>query len=89
MNDHEKILTHYGFPNQLDKLVEELNELITEVINIEHTPESYDLIRSEIADVKNLIEQLEPTFDSLAFGECKTVKQWQEFKLKRTIERMK
>ena len=51
----QRIIRHYGYDNQLGKLVEELRELeqviLYEASNIEH-------LKEEIADVLNLIEQI-------------------------------
>lgn len=49
------IINHYGYKNQLLKLVEELREL--EQVIIYH-PEDEEHLIEEIADVKNLIEQI-------------------------------
>jgi NTP pyrophosphatase (non-canonical NTP hydrolase) len=86
MNDHEKILKHYGVYHQMEKCVEEMVELTEE---IQKTPANFDAIRSEIADVKNVLIQLETYFDNHVRPGEKTIKQWQEFKLKRTLKRMK
>lgn len=75
----QSIIEHYGYENQLKKLVEELRELEQAVI-YEHPDEH---IKEEIADVLNLIEQITH------------YKHWESdiykikyFKIQRQIERM-
>ena len=50
-----KIIEHYGYKHQLNKLIEELRELEAVIIN---EPDNTDHIQEEIADVLNLIEQI-------------------------------
>ncbi len=51
----QKIIEHYGYENQLLKLVEELRELEAVIIN---DPTNEDHLQEEMADVLNLIEQI-------------------------------
>ena len=50
----QTIIRHYGYENQLEKLIEELREL-EEAILYKQDSES---IKEEMADVLNLIEQI-------------------------------
>lgn len=60
-----QIINHYGFDNQLDQLIEECGELIVSIsknkryISSENCLAYYENVVEELADVKNLIEQLE------------------------------
>ena len=86
MNLHEKILEHYGIDHQIAKCIEESEELIEELF----FGDDHDAIRSEIADLKNILKQMEIHFDKSVDEEEdeKSTEQWQAFKLNRTHERM-
>lgn len=76
----QKIIEHYGYENQLLKLVEELRELETVIIN---DPTNEDHIQEEMADVINLLEQIiihKDWFDS--------VRLIKEFKINRQLTRI-
>ena len=75
----KEIINHYGFDNQLDQLIEECGELIVSIaknkrytfadvsfVNI--SKDRYDNLIEELADVKNLIEQLELEYDYVKEG---------------------
>lgn len=51
----QQIIKHYGYKNQLHKLVEELQELEDVIIN---EPANEDHLQEEMADVINLLEQI-------------------------------
>lgn len=76
----QRIIRHYGYENQLSKLVEELRELeqviLYESSNIEH-------LKEEIADVLNLIEQI---VDYQGWNE--DVEEIKEYKIRRQIGRI-
>ena len=76
----QQIIEHYGYENQLKKLVEELRELEQAVI-YEHPDEH---IKEEIADVLNLIEQI--THYKHWEADIYKVKY---FKIQRQLERIK
>ena len=76
----QRIIRHYGYDNQLGKLVEELRELeqviLYESSNIEH-------LKEEIADVLNLIEQI---VDYQGWND--DVEEIKEYKIRRQIGRI-
>lgn len=69
-----EIINHYGFDHQLERLMEECGELIVAIAKnkryafsdtcIDH----YENLVEELADVKNLIEQLEIDNDYVREG---------------------
>ena len=76
----QKIIKHYGYENQLNKLVEELRELETVIIN---DPTNEDHIQEEMADVINLLEQIithKDWFDNISLIK--------EFKINRQLKRI-
>ena len=70
----KKIIDHYGFDNQSDQLIEECGELIVSISKnkryslSESCIDYYDNLIEELADVKNLIEQLELKNDYVRQG---------------------
>ena len=76
-----KIFAHYGYRNQLHKLVEELRELETVIL---YDTENVEHIQEEMADVLNLIEQFMYGNQNW-FGKILDI---EEFKVKRQIERI-
>lgn len=74
------IIEHYGYENQLKKLIEELREL--EEVIIYH-PEDEKHLKEEMADVLNLIEQI--TLFKKWRADVNNVKQW---KIRRQIKRI-
>ena len=76
----QRIIRHYGYDNQLGKLVEELRELeqviLYEASNVEH-------LKEEIADVLNLIEQI---VDYQGWND--DIEEIKEYKIRRQIGRM-
>lgn len=86
-----QIIKHYGFENQLNQLTEECGELIVAIAKLKRygfTEDSigvaYSLV-GELADVKNLIEQLELKSKIVAEGIEKT----KEYKVDRELDRIK
>lgn len=85
-----KIIEHHGFENQLDQLIEESGELIVAIAKnkrysfsdtcIDH----YENLVEELADVKNLIEQIELQSPYIKEGIEVMIKH----KTEREIERM-
>ena len=76
----QKIIKHYGYENQLNKLVEELRELETVIIN---DPTNEDHIQEEMADVINLLGQIithKDWFDNISLIK--------EFKINRQLKRI-
>lgn len=70
----KEIIDHYGFDNQLDQLMEECGELIVSIAKSKRYESAdvcvdhYDNLIEELADVKNLIEQLELADDYTGQG---------------------
>ena len=58
-SDAVKILDFYGDKNQLGKAIEEVSELTIELVTFLMTGKIPDNLISEIADVKNMILQVE------------------------------
>lgn len=79
--EHQKIIEHYGYEHQLQKLVEELRELESVILydtdNIEH-------IKEEMADVLNLINQI-----MIYKGWHMDIFDIEVFKVNRQLERIK
>lgn len=85
-----KIINHYGFENQLNQLIEECGELIVAIVKLKRygfTEDSigvaYSLV-GELADVKNLIEQLELKNKTVAEG----IERMRDYKVDRELERI-
>ena len=83
----EKIITFYGVHKQQNQLVEECAELIVAIQKQQRYdfPSISDSVIEEMADVKNLIEQLELYRHHVA-RDVKTIK---ENKIDRELERIK
>lgn len=86
-----KIIDHYGMDKQLDQLIEESSELIKAICKYKRHGRGdstidllIDLIE-ELADVKNLIEQIELDSDYIKDG----IKQLKEYKIDRELQRIK
>lgn len=84
------IINHYGFENQLNQLTEECGELIVAIAKLKRygfTDDSigvaYSLV-GELADVKNLIEQLELKNKIVAEG----ISRMKEYKVGRELDRI-
>lgn len=71
-----EIIQHYGVKNQVDKCVEELDELI---VALKHN--DIEAIEEEVADVEVMLEQIKHIFkiDELDLDT------WKEYKLNRTL----
>lgn len=78
-NMQQNIISHYGYENQLKKLVEELRELQDAIIY--ENNESH--IQEEMADVLNLIEQI---IEFKQWNENIYSRKW--FKVKRQLKRI-
>lgn len=79
-----QIVEHFGKENQEEKLLEELEELKSELkINIEENTVTENTI-SEMADVHILIAQL-----LIKYDKQEEYNEAVEYKLKRTIQRIK
>lgn len=76
----QQIIKHYGYKNQLKKLIEELREL-EEVILYHSYDEEH--IKEEMADVLNLIEQI-----SVFQGWSEEINEIKEFKINRQLDRI-
>ena len=76
-----EILEHYGFEAQQEKLVEECEELIEAAQG-----EDYDSFIEELADVSIMIAQM---CISLEPEQYEQYEKMLEFKIERTIERIK
>jgi NTP pyrophosphatase (non-canonical NTP hydrolase) len=74
------IINHYGYENQLKKLIEELREL-EEVILYHRYDDEH--IKEEMADVLNLIEQI-----SVFQGWSEDINEIKEFKISRQLDRI-
>ena len=81
-----KIFNHYGLDHQLEKLEEECLELALGILHRDKPGnENFRNIVEEMADVKNLIEQIElenPYFE-------RGIRIWTDYKTDREIERIK
>ena len=82
VGEQVRIFKHYGYENQLHKLVEEMRELEAAIIN---EPDNKEHIQEEMADVLNLIDQFMYCCPQWAINVYKI----KEFKIKRQIERIK
>lgn len=88
---HKKVITHYGGKAQLNKALEELEELRDELkifkkngFNLASILKSKENIISELADVKNMLEQIE-----IMIGIKKSeVELKQDEKMERTLQRI-
>lgn len=86
----KQIFNHYGLDLQLDQLVEECSEVIQAACKYKrrcrdlNNPRILGSLIEEIADVKNLIEQLELSDDYIA----RRVEELKESKVKRQIKRI-
>lgn len=61
MNLKEKqqaIFNHYGLPNQVEKAIEELTELIEELKTFNAGEGNLKELTGEIADVENMLDQI-------------------------------
>ena len=76
-----KIFAHYGYENQLEKLVEEMRELEQVIL---HDTDNIEHLQEEMADVLTLIEQ----FMYCCEGWTRKIYEIQDFKVKRQIKRM-
>jgi NTP pyrophosphatase (non-canonical NTP hydrolase) len=63
MNIYEAVIEKYGVPSQLWKTIEELRELTVEVERWIRRDGDREALIHEIADVKNMLKQLEIMFD--------------------------
>lgn len=79
-----KIVKHYGAKHQMEKAIEECQELIEEIKPAIDGLGFVENIVDEIADVEVMINQLKIIFD--CFGE---VEERIEYKINRQLERMK
>lgn len=59
---YARAIAHFGITKQLAKAEEELLELLTELVKKRNGALNDDAIRSEIADVANMCEQLRLIF---------------------------
>ena len=83
ISTHKRVLSNYGTLAQVEKLKEELLELITEVdYFLEHEQVTINLVY-EISDVINVLSQA-----IIAFGFKDRVKEITKEKMDRTVKRM-
>ncbi len=81
------IIEHYGFEHQLDKLVEECAELIQARMKAKSGSENidrFDNVIEEIADIKNIISQMELHWPYMKEG----VMAFTKYKMSREIGRI-
>lgn len=89
MNYGEKTLEHFGFGDRLNKLVEEMAELLVEITHYQKSndpdikDDHFANMLEEVADVKNVLSAIEVAFESIYPGKLAKV---QEFKQNRTLE---
>ncbi|MBQ2395931.1 MAG: hypothetical protein II304_02645 [Bacteroidales bacterium] len=76
----QQIIKHYGYENQLKKLIEELREL--EEVILYHTYDE-EHIKEEMADVLNLIEQISAFKDW-----TDKIEEIKQFKINRQLDRI-
>ena len=84
MNPYEKAIQHYGETVQLEKTLEELNELRLEVRRALDGDWDLKALITEIADVYNVIESLKIIFD---ISQCE-IEAEQQMKMNRTMLRI-
>ncbi|MBR2284581.1 MAG: hypothetical protein IJ874_09245 [Ruminococcus sp.] len=77
----KRILEHYGFDNQQEKLVEECEELIEAAQG-----EDWDHFIEELADVRIMVEQMYYALDP---DQQKQYHEMVGFKIERTLQRMR
>jgi hypothetical protein len=87
MTDLEKIIDHYGEEHQLNKVVEELGELITAISKWRNGKLGITELVGEVVDVKIMIEQLylitQPQYPNINLN-LKS-QRLREYKLQRTL----
>ena len=82
------IANHYGYDHQLNKLVEEIGEVLIEISKYKAAQDivdAYDAVvrlEKELADVEVLIMQLK------ILGDAEHVEETIDYKIQRQIERM-
>lgn len=81
------IIEHYGLEEQLNRLIEECGELVQAICKWKRYPNTDKLLAliEELADVKNLIEQLELDSDYIEEG----IARIKEYKINRELDRIK
>lgn len=79
------IAEHYGIENQLEKSLEEINELKEEIENFQQFKTNYVIYRmlEEIADVEIMLEQLK-----LLLKSGQEVEEIKEYKIARQLKRI-
>ena len=84
-NDLKEIIAHFGKEKQIDKLLEELGELITAVIKFKLGDKDIDDVLDEIADVHVMIDQF------LMINHINHINliERKKFKIERTLNRIK
>ena len=81
-----KIFNHYGLDHQLEKLEEECLELALGILHRDKPGnENFRNIVEEMADVKNLIEQIELKNPYFRQG----IEKWIDYKTDRELERIR
>lgn len=78
------IANHYGYDHQLNKLVEEIGEVLIEISKYNATKNEVDFIclEQELADVEVLIMQLK------MLGDTEHIERTIDYKIQRQIERI-
>lgn len=81
------IIEHYGLEEQLNRLIEECGELVQAICKWKRYPDTNKLLAliEELADVKNLIEQVELDSDYIEDG----ITRIKEYKINRELDRIK
>ena len=69
--DEGEILTHYGFEAQVEKLKEELNELIEAACGYVNGIDAKEHVIEEMADVEVMIDQMKIYFNAWDSVNCK------------------
>lgn len=84
MNDRERIYITYGRNRQVNKAIEELEELTVELLRMQSGNGSKKNIKEEMADVLNMLYQLCFAY-KIRINEVKHIA---ELKVKRTLKRI-
>jgi hypothetical protein len=89
MTDLQKIIDHYGEEHQLNKVVEELNELLEALNNWRNKRATGNDVIDEIADVKIMMNQLEIILSKKHHAMVHILVESRiEFKIARTLTRI-
>ena len=84
---HKKVINHFGWVNQVTKLISEMEELTKELWEYMNSESNIDKVIDEFADALNMIEQFELIAKQRELFTHLDVDKRQNEKMKRTMER--